>query len=202
MHLTDNARHLLMAVDASDNANFVAMVVGYRQDLERLHERICEPLGLKTIHMRRLARKKKEAILQQLDNLSPSPAAVFLHCLKIDFETQKGLAEKARPTPYYPSSKLYEAVNRSAMEEIKRTVDLSLEVFHVGRSWSTFTVETDRDTERLVKTTGARTTKPGVAHELADAVAWSNHAEIDVKCIRHHDLVANVIARVRKRVRR
>ncbi len=152
--------------------------------------------------MRTLARKMRERVLQQLDYLSSSPAAVQTHCLEIDFGSQRGIAEKERPTPYYPKGRLLEVVNRSAMEEIKRAVESSLSTFGVTRNWSMLTIEVDSDTERLIMTTGAKTTMPGVAHQLADAVAWSNHAHIRVKCISHHDLVANVTTRVRKRVRR
>jgi hypothetical protein len=202
MQLANGAEQLLVAADATENATFVALVAGYRQDLERLHKRICEPLGLKGIHMRRLARKTKETILQQLENVSPSPAAVCLQCLKINLGSQREVAEKERPTPYYPTGRLYEAVNRSAMEEIKRAVEPSLQVFGIRRNWSTLTIEVDKDTERLVKTTGAAVTSPGPAHELADAVAWSNHANRHVKCVGRHDLVQNVSVRVRKRLKR
>jgi hypothetical protein len=202
MDLASKAEQPVMAADATENANFVALVIGYKGDLERLHKRICEPLGLKGIHMRRLARKMQERVLEKLDHLSPSPAAVQAHCLEIDFESQRDLAEKERPTPYYPKGRLLEVVNRSAMEEIKRAVQSSLETFGITRNWSMLTIEVDSDTERMIMTTGAKTTTPGVAHQLADAVAWSNHARIRVKCISHSDLVTNVTARVRKAVRR
>ena len=191
-----------IAADATLNAKFVALVTGYGSDIERLHREICKPLGLKRIHMRELPRKLQEGVLRQLDCLSPSPATVQSHCLEIDFGSQRDIAEKERPTAYYPKRKLLEVINRSAMEEIKRAVESSFEIFGLTRNWSMLTIEADGDTERMILTTGTKTTTPGVAHQLADAVAWSNQAHIRVKCVSHHDLVADVTGRVRRRLGR
>jgi hypothetical protein len=202
IHLTDRANQLLMAVDATDNVAFVSLVIGYSQDIENYHERICQSLGLKTIHMRRLARKMKMRVLRQLDGMAPSSVAVSLHCLRIYFEAQKDAAERERPDPYYPRRRIYETVNRSTIEEVRRAIDPWLANFNAGRSWSMFSIEADSDTKRLVKTIGATVNVPGAAHELADAVAWSNHAAVHLKCVRRHNLVSDITVRVRKRLRR
>jgi hypothetical protein len=55
-----------IGVDASYDAEHIAVVVGWQADIDNLHHGICTKLGLNDIHMRDLARKAKEAVIEQV----------------------------------------------------------------------------------------------------------------------------------------
>jgi len=191
--LTSKAEELCVGADASDNAKFIAIVVGWSADIGRLHKQVCAPLGLERIHMRRIRRRSE--VVEQMSRLDSS--CLRMHCLHIDRREQFAMLSHARKTSRMGKSRIYQNIDYYAGIEIKREVSPSVQYF--GRDWSDVTVEVDDDTERPIKATGVQTTRPGLAHDLADAVAWSDHASTPVKTVRQASLCSNIEMRLRKR---
>jgi len=183
------------AADASENAKFVGIVMGWMADIEALHRNVCAELGLKEIHMRRTARRME--VVKGLSAMTTS--SVHMYCLRIDRSRLFGMLSSARGTSYRSRRVLHEHLDYCMGIEIKRAVSSSLEFF--GRDWSRLTVEVDRDTERPIKMTGLTVAPPGPTHQLADVVAWSNHAGKPVSKVKQADLVVNIERRLRKRLR-
>lgn len=200
VQLTGKAEELCIAADASDNGKFFAIVMGLCVDVERLHKRLCSSFGIKEIHMREfLPGQRKEEVVRLMDRLGTS--AVRMYCLEIDKQGQFNALYAARKEPRQHTRSLYDAVDRCIMEEIKKAIDPSLEFYGLGKNWSDLSVEVDDDTERPVKLIGAKPGPPGLAHQLADAVAWSNHANVSLDNIRHENLVDEVQRRLRRRLK-
>lgn len=200
MQLTRKGGELCIAADASDNGRFFAIVMGLTVDVERLHKNICYSFGAREIHMREvLPGETKEKIVRLMDSLCTG--VVHMYCLEIDKQGQYNAVYAARKRRRQETRALYDAVDRCIMEEIKKTVDPSLEFYGLGTNWSSLSVETDNDTERPVKLIGATARSKGLAHQLADAVAWSNHANISLRNIRHENLVDKVQGRLRRRLK-
>lgn len=200
MQLTSKTEELCIAADASDNGRFFAIVMGLTVDVERLHKSLCFPFGAKEIHMRKfLPGKTKEKVVRLMDRLCTH--AVHMYCLEIDKQGQYDALYTARKRKRQHAGSLYDAADRCIMEAIKEIIDPSLEFFGLGKNWSGLSVEVDGDTERPVKLIGATPKPTGLAHQLADAVAWSNHANISLGNIRHENLVDEVQGRLRRRLK-
>ncbi len=186
-----------IGVDASDNAQHIAVIVGWQADIDKLHHEICAELGLNAIHMRELARKAKEAVIEKIRVSNPSPSSIRIHCFKIEKQSHLSLVLRKRPD-YGATKRLYDSVDYSVGLEVAHATSDSLIFFEVH--WSDVQVEVDNDTERILKMAGIAVKPAGPAHQLADAVAWSNYKSISLPIIRHADLASKIDSRLRKRL--
>jgi len=188
-----------IGVDSSYDGQYFAVVVGWQTDVDRLHRRICTNLGLSVIHMRQLAGKVKRAVVEEIRQANPSPSSIQIHCLRIEKQLHRKLVLHKRQG-YAPTGKLYDSVDYCIGLEITHATSDSLIFFQVR--WHDIRAEVDNDTERILEMAGVAVEPAGPAHQLADAVAWSNHNDISLPIVRHNDLTSVIDSRLRKRLKR
>lgn len=58
-----------MAIYASEDARFLAIVMGYQADIERLHSDVCSSVGINRIHMREMGKGKRSRVLEEISRL-------------------------------------------------------------------------------------------------------------------------------------
>ena len=185
-----------IGVDASDDTEYVAVIAGWKADIDNLHHEICTEFGLKAIHMRDLAKKTKDSVIEKLRSASPS--SMRLHCFTIKKQSHLSLVLRKKKN-YRATHRLYDPVDYCIGIEVTKATSDSLMFFDVH--WSEIQAEADNDTEQFLKIAGVSVKSAGSAHQLADAVAWANHKCISLNNVTHGDLVSNIDSRLRKRLR-
>ena len=187
-----------IGVDASSDTKYVAVVVGWQADIDQLHRTICARLGLTAIHMRELAAKARKAVIEEICLADPSRQSIRMHCFTVEKQSHLKLVLRKKPE-YGATHRLYDSVDYCIGIEVTRAVYDSLLFFEVH--WSEISTEVDDDTERILKQAGMAVKPVGPAHQLADAVAWSNHKSISLPNLQHADLESRIGSRLRKRLK-
>jgi len=184
-----------VGADASDNVMFIALVLGYRSDVEPLRDKTCKECNLREIHMRRISRPTRNKVVEAVSRFSTR--SVHMYCFTVDRLRHARTLDSAPKTRYFSSTQKSQYIDYCIAMEIKDGVSSSLEMFN--QNWSNIMVEVDEDTKKMFKRIGRPVTAPNSAHELADAVAWANHAKSRIGQIKEIDITSNVDRRLRRR---
>ena len=189
----------VFGADASDNGKFIALVMGDRTDVLKLHAEVCKQNNLKRIHMRRIIEKHK--VIKSIEERCTS--AVHLYCLKVDKQRHNDTLSASLKTKYMPSIQRKQNIDYCTIMEIKNVISDSLNMFY--QNWWDITVEADGDTMKLFKVIGANVitdlSASNEAYQLADAVAWANHADYHISKVREADISSEIESRLRKKLK-
>lgn len=184
-----------IGADASDNMTFIGLVLGYKTDVARLHNGVCKECKLPRIHMRRIISKRK--VVEAMRRFCTD--SVHMYCFTVNRQEHARTLDSAAKTRYLSGTQKNQNIDYCIVMEIKAAVRSSLEYFYLG--WSDIVVEVDQDTKKMFKTTGIPVTAPDNAHELADAVAWVNHAKSRMDRVKNIDITADIERRLRRKLR-
>lgn len=184
---------LSFATDATEDGRYVAAVIGWKADVAFFHEFVCKTLRVRAIHMIRLDDKPGASNL-----LSKVSRSIWLYCFRADMPAHLAMLMKKKGDRT-PKHVLWECLDYCVGMEIKKSIQPALTFFN--KQYSELTVEADPDTERVMKPTGIPVLQPAATHQIADMVAWFNHARNAPKPVREIDISDKVFMRLKKRLK-
>lgn len=178
--------------DSSDGGTFIAIVMGDKPDVAKLHKDVCKQHNLKRIHMRRI-REKAEVVRTLGALVTPY---VHMFCFYVDKSRHSNTLDSSPKTKYLSRVQKNQGIDYCIIDEIIRLISPSLRNFH--QTWGNVSVQADSDTEKMFRASGRTIVPLDCAYELADAVAWSNHAGSTPSHIRDVDLRKSIDSELRK----
>ncbi|ABK77442.1 hypothetical protein CENSYa_0809 [Cenarchaeum symbiosum A] len=179
----------------SENGEYLAGIVGLKENIISTHRR----LGHDGIHMRSMYNKSREKIFARL-NFNLKYCVPF--CLKIDRCIIVDEIMKSR------------SIRRARVkrEVIERLFDQNVFVFLRGeisvflqrqkKNMADFDFECDADSRDFVRGKGGGYAEPGIAHELADIIAWFYAHNKPLKRVNYNDRSADLRKAMEKPVRK
>jgi hypothetical protein len=184
----------VVGADASDSTAFIALVLGFRADVAQLHQRVCENCNLPRIHMRRIHRRR-----MVVDTVNRFPTdSVHMYCFEVSRHKHVEALDANPKTRFMSSTHKNNNIDYCIVMEMKSAISSSLDSF--GRSWNDVAVECDDDTKKMFKMAGRTVNPQEKAYELADVVAWANHAKSHMKQVRGVDITSKIDGRLRKKL--
>ncbi|ABK77437.1 hypothetical protein CENSYa_0804 [Cenarchaeum symbiosum A] len=158
---------LLAGLDVSSKQGkeYLGGIVGLKESITSTHKR----LGYEQIHMRTLGGKTREIILGKLI----FDLDYFPFCIRTDRNAIIGESMKSRNVRH-------SAVRRMVLEKHFDRIVYSyicVEILPFLQKYkmdmTDFSFECDIDCKNLVRRSGGRQIEQGIAHDLADIIAWS-----------------------------
>jgi hypothetical protein len=184
-----------IGADFSDDVTFIALVLGYKPDILRLHNKVCEECKLKHIHMRKTIEKSQ--VIGTMNKYSTS--SVHMFCFVVDRPKHMKTLDSTPKTKYLSGTQKNDNIDYCIVTEMKNAISSSLELFY--QNWSDIMVEADQDTKKMFKVIGRPVVTPDSAYELVDAVAWANHARSHISQVREMDMISDIDSRLRKKLK-
>ena len=176
---------LYCATDVGDNGRIVALIIGVSDSIKATRSSIPNDF----IHMRRIARNTRQDNI--LENLS-ARGDILMICFRINRPDiiRKLLKKKLSKVGRSTKRNINKYFNYALVKEIENKISSYLIAHKV--SIKELIIEADTDMEKTLKNTGLKTTKPNIAHSLADIIAWTNTNNRNHKDIREVDLTDKI----------
>jgi hypothetical protein len=183
---------LILGTDVTDNGDYIGAVIGWKHDIAKFHADTCNVLRVNKVHMVRIDNKA-----DAFTALSNASTSIRLYCLKAEMPSHRQLllAKKGDRTPKHV---LWNHLNYCTGIEIKRAIQPALTFFN--QQFGVLVVEADGDAERILKPMGVKVMHPALAHQIADMVAWFNHANKLPKSVTEVDISQSILSRLKKRL--
>ena len=184
---------LVAGADTSDNDQYVAIVVGEAENVDRIHGR----LGVPHIHMTKFAsRREKQNIAQSL----ALDGCIRSACFKIDRPKiiQRVERQRNKGGEFAQRRRIQVQFNYALRKRISEV--FSEFVSSNGTSLSEIVFQVDHDLQETLQSTGLRCGLMSKAHELADIVGWANHASMQIENVLEFDFTKDIEEYVLERV--
>lgn len=121
-----------------------------------------------------------------------------MHCITVDLQSHISTLSAMTRDSRMAGHRIRQLLDYSLWFELKKHIAPECDYFQTNLH--ELSVEVDLDSERVVKGSGICTSQPLQAHQLADPIAWSNHANSQVKGVKHGDLAQVIDQRTKKRL--
>ncbi|MER5174603.1 MAG: hypothetical protein ABJB76_01060 [Candidatus Nitrosocosmicus sp.] len=171
---------MIGAADTSDNWNHLSIIIGERDVINQIHEK----LKISSIHMRNLQKRDKDKVITKLDIKSD----IFCICLVVNSGSiiDNLLEDMRRDTRQSLRKHIQEQYDHVLFDEINKLCKEFLVTHRTTIEEIGF--EIDNDLRRFFRLKGLRPDNPSIAHEITDIIAYCNTKSKRLKNVKEMDI--------------